>query len=55
MKDNIIFILLCIISVIAMLLIVTLIVTYVYTLIKYGNVPISELPTWAWLLLKGRQ
>lgn len=41
-----------ILFVIAMLMLVALVVLYAYALIKYGNVPISELPTWAWLLLK---
>ena len=41
-----------ILFVIAMLILVALVVLYVYALIKYGNVPISELPTWAWWLLK---
>lgn len=41
-----------IVFVIAMLMLVGLVVLYVYALIKYGNVPISELPTWAWWLLK---
>ena len=41
-----------IVFVIAMLMLVALIVAYTYALIKYGNVPISELPTWAWWLLK---
>ena len=58
MKEDIILktilIFLGILFVIAMLLVVTLIVTYVYALIKYGNVPMSELPTWVWWLLKGR-
>ena len=45
--------LLGILFIIAMLMVVTLIVAYVYALTKYGNVPISELPTWAWWLLKG--
>ena len=37
---------------IAMLMLVALVVLYVYALIKYGNVPINELPTWAWWILK---
>ena len=41
-----------ILFVIAMLILVALVVLYVYALINYGNVPISELPTWAWWLLK---
>lgn len=24
----------------------------IYILIKYGNMPISEIPTWAWWFLK---
>lgn len=50
--EKAIFALLGIFSVIAILMIITLIVAYVYALTKYGNVPISELPTWAWWLLK---
>lgn len=50
--EKAIFALLGIFSIIAILMIITLIVAYVYALTKYGNVPISELPTWAWWLLK---
>lgn len=50
--SKVILTLLGILFVIVILMIVTLIVAYVYALTKYGNVPISELPTWAWWLLK---
>lgn len=52
--SKVILTLLGILFVIVILMIVTLIVAYVYALTKYGNVPISELPTWAWWLLKDR-
>ena len=58
MKEDIIIklimLFLYIIVAVVFLLVVALIVLYVYALTKYGNVPISELPTWVWWLLNGK-
>jgi hypothetical protein len=51
MKDNLT--LLEILGVIVVILILGLIITHIYVLVKYGNTPVSEMPTWVWWWLKG--
>lgn len=38
---------------IAVILILGLIITHIYVLAKYGNTPVSEMPTWVWWWLQG--
>lgn len=40
-------------SAIAVILILGLIIIHIYMLVKYGNTPVSEMPTWVWWWLKG--
>lgn len=51
MKDNLT--LLEILGVIVVILILGAIITHIYVLVKYGNTPVSEMPTWVWWWLKG--
>lgn len=40
-------------SAIAVIFILGLIIIHIYVLVKYGNTPVSEMPTWVWWWLNG--
>lgn len=52
---NMLFILLVIMFIIGMLMLISLFVVYIIALLKYGNTPIAELPTWAWWIFGGNK
>lgn len=42
-----------ILGAILVIFVLGVIITHIYVLAKYGNTPVSEMPTWVWWWLRG--
>ncbi len=52
-KDDLITIFYIFLCLLPIILVIGYLILYTYCIVKYGSVPISELPAWVYFILKG--
>ena len=52
-KDDLMILFLLFLYLLPIILVIGYLILYVYCMVKYGNVPISELPSWVYFILRG--